>query len=66
MNLENALVRYIGYGNNIKLVERDTVLHEGPFINAIIGPRRAGKTSLMLLHKKKDRNPRKQQDLHKL
>jgi hypothetical protein len=57
MNLENALVRYVGYGNSIDLVERDTILHEGNFINAIIGPRRAGKTSLMLLHKKKIETP---------
>jgi predicted AAA+ superfamily ATPase len=52
MNLENALVRYMGYGKNIKLVKRNIVLHEGNFINAIIGPRRSGKTSLMLLYKK--------------
>jgi predicted AAA+ superfamily ATPase len=50
--LENALVRYMGYGKNIKLVERDIALPEGNFINAIIGPRRSGKTSLMLLYKK--------------
>ena len=52
MNLENALIRYRGYGNNIALVNRDVILHEGNFINAIIGPRRSGKTSLMLLYKK--------------
>jgi len=52
MNLENALTRYRGYGNNIELVNRDVLLHEGNFINAIIGPRRSGKTSLMLLYKK--------------
>ena len=52
MNLENALVRYAGYGKNFELVKRDIVLHEGNFINAIIGPRRSGKTSLMLLYKK--------------
>ncbi len=57
MNLENALVRYVGYGNSIDLIERDTILHEGNFINAIIGPRRAGKTSLMLLQKKKIETP---------
>jgi uncharacterized protein len=52
MNLENALVRYVGYGKNITLVNRDVLLHEGNFINSIIGPRRSGKTSLMLLYKK--------------
>ena len=52
MNLENALVRYVGYGKNITLVNRDVFLHEGNFINSIIGPRRSGKTSLMLLYKK--------------
>ena len=52
MNLENALVRYVGYGENISLVNRDVTLHEGNFINSIIGPRRSGKTSLMLLYKK--------------
>ena len=45
-------MRYVGYGKNIELVKRDVVLHEGSFINAIIGPRRSGKTSLMLLYKK--------------
>ena len=52
MNLENALARYVGYGKNITLVNRDVILHEGNFINSIIGPRRSGKTSLMLLYKK--------------
>ena len=52
MNLENALVRYLRYGDNINLVKRNVVLREGNFINAIIGPRRSGKTSLMLLYKK--------------
>ena len=52
MNLENALVRYVDYGKNLELVKRDVVLHEGNFINVIIGPRRSGKTSLMLLYKK--------------
>lgn len=53
MNLENALVRYVGYGKNVDLVDRDVVLHEGNFINAIVGPRRSGKTSLMLLYMNK-------------
>jgi len=52
MNLENALVRYIGYGQNVNLVNRDRILYDGNFINAIVGPRRSGKTSLMLLHMK--------------
>lgn len=51
-NLENALARYIDYASNIDLVSRDIVLQEGNFINSIIGPRRSGKTSLMLLHMK--------------
>jgi len=51
-NLENALVRYVDYSKNIELVARDVILREGNFINAIIGPRRSGKTSLMLLYMK--------------
>jgi predicted AAA+ superfamily ATPase len=50
MNLERAIVRYLGYGKNFELVDRDFVLREGNFINALIGPRRSGKTSLMLLY----------------
>jgi Predicted ATPase (AAA+ superfamily) len=53
LNLENALVRYKQYGNKLVLIPRNVALPEGNFINAIIGPRRAGKTSLMLLYKKK-------------
>jgi len=52
LNIENALIRYVGYGKNITLIKRDVRLHEGNFINSIIGPRRAGKTSLMLMYKK--------------
>jgi predicted AAA+ superfamily ATPase len=52
MNIDNAISRYLNYGKNIKLVKRDVFLPEGNFINSIIGPRRAGKTSLMLLYKK--------------
>ena len=51
-NLENALVRYVDYSKNIELIARDVILREGNFINAIIGPRRSGKTSLMLLYMK--------------
>ena len=51
-NLENALARYVDYAKNIELVARDIILPEGNFINAIIGPRRSGKTSLMLLYMK--------------
>ncbi len=50
MNLENALVRYKGYDKTMGLVGRDIKLRDGNFINAIVGPRRAGKTSLMLLY----------------
>jgi len=52
MNLERALVRYVGFGKNVELVNRDIVLREGNFVNAVIGPRRSGKTSLMLLYMK--------------
>lgn len=57
MNIDNAIIRYLNYGKSIKLVERDVLLREGNFINSIIGPRRAGKTSLMLLYKKKLTTP---------
>jgi len=57
MNIENALVRYIDYGSNIKLIERDVKLKEsGSFIKAFVGPRRAGKSSMMLLIMKKLRS----------
>ena len=52
MNLENALIRYMRYGKNLELMNRGVILHEGNFINAIIGPRRSGKTSIMLLYKR--------------
>ncbi|XES76314.1 MAG: ATP-binding protein [Candidatus Bathyarchaeia archaeon] len=52
MNLENALIRYRDYSKTVELIKRDVTLHEGNFINAIVGPRRAGKTSLMLLYMK--------------
>jgi hypothetical protein len=51
-NLENALARYVDYAKSIELVARDVILREGNFINAIVGPRRSGKTSLMLLYMK--------------
>jgi uncharacterized protein len=52
MNPERALTRYVDYSNNINLIARDITLPEGSFIKAIIGPRRSGKTSLMLLYMK--------------
>ena len=52
MNIENALTRYVDYARNLELIKRDITLREGNFINAIIGPRRCGKTSLMLLYMK--------------
>ena len=52
MNIETALTRYVDYANKIELITRDVALGEGNFINAIIGPRRSGKTSLMLLYMK--------------
>ena len=52
MNIEAALTRYVDYANKIELIKRDVALREGNFINSIIGPRRSGKTSLMLLYMK--------------
>ncbi len=52
MNIETALTRYVDYPKTIELIERDIVLRNGNFINAVIGPRRSGKTSLMLLYMK--------------
>lgn len=51
MGIENAIIRYKDYGRRMRLTERHISMHKGNFINAVIGPRRAGKTSLMLLHK---------------
>ena len=53
MNIDNAIARYKGYGRELTLIERDIGLPKGNFMNAIIGPRRAGKTFLMLLCKNK-------------
>lgn len=50
MNIENALARYIDYGSGLKLIERSIVINDsGNFIKALVGPRRAGKSSLMLI-----------------
>lgn len=50
MNIENALARYIGYGSGLKLMERDVRINDtGNFIKALVGPRRAGKSSMMLI-----------------
>ena len=51
MDIYNALLRYKGYGSGLNMVKREIPLPEGNFINSIIGPRRAGKTFLMLLYK---------------
>ncbi|MGD0805426.1 MAG: ATP-binding protein [Candidatus Bathyarchaeia archaeon] len=51
-NLEAALSSYVDYAKDIELVPRDITIPEVNFINAIIGPRRSGKTSLMLLFMK--------------
>lgn len=53
MNIENALARYVDYSKNVELIERDISLPEVNFVNSVIGPRRSGKTSLMLIHMKK-------------
>jgi hypothetical protein len=52
INLEAALSNYVGYAEGAELVPREITLREENFINAIIGPRRSGKTSLMLLYMK--------------
>jgi predicted AAA+ superfamily ATPase len=52
VNLEIALSNYVDYAKGIELVPRDITVREVNFINAIIGPRRSGKTSLMLLFMK--------------
>ena len=53
MNIDNAIIRYVNYGDDLILLDRETKLKSSDsFINAIIGPRRVGKTSLMLLYKK--------------
>ena len=52
VNLETALSNYVDYAKGIELVPRDITIREVNFINAIIGPRRSGKTSLMLLFMK--------------
>lgn len=49
MNIENAVIRYLGYAKNIALIKRDILVNHNPsFITAIIGPRRAGKTLFMI------------------
>ncbi|MEM3671364.1 MAG: ATP-binding protein [Thermoprotei archaeon] len=52
MDIYNALIRYRGYGAGLNIMEREITLPEGDFINSVIGPRRAGKTFLMLFYKK--------------
>ena len=52
VNLETALSNYVDYAKDTELVPRDITIREVNFINAIIGPRRSGKTSLMLLFMK--------------
>ncbi|MGC8496272.1 MAG: ATP-binding protein, partial [Candidatus Micrarchaeia archaeon] len=50
MNIENALARYIDYGSKIELIERDIPVSDNSnFIKALVGPRRAGKSSMMLI-----------------
>ncbi len=51
MNVDNAIARYKGYGKGLVLLARDIEMPKGNFINSIIGPRRAGKTFLMLFYK---------------
>ncbi len=51
MDIENAISRYKGYGTGINIIDRSIQMHKGNFINAIIGPRRAGKTFFMLQYK---------------
>jgi predicted AAA+ superfamily ATPase len=50
MNIENALARYIDYGSKIELIERDIPVSDNSnFIKVLVGPRRAGKSSMMLI-----------------
>ena len=50
INIENALARYINYGSSLKLIERSIKInYSGNFIKALVGPRRAGKSSMMLI-----------------
>jgi len=50
MNIENALARYIDYGSGLKLIKRGIKINDsGNFIKALVGPRRAGKSSMMLI-----------------
>ncbi len=53
MNIDNAVGRYVGYGKETELLERDTALKDTNFISAIVGPRRAGKSSIMILYMQK-------------
>ena len=53
MNIENAILRYKDYGKNVKLIDRDVNLSTANFINSLIGPRRAGKSSIMLIYMNK-------------
>jgi len=48
MNIDAALVRYVGASAPRGTVKREIALPDGRFISAIIGPRRAGKTTFML------------------
>ncbi len=51
MNIDNAIVRYRDYGKKLNIIARQVPSIKGNFISAIIGPRRAGKTYLMLQQK---------------
>ena len=53
MNIENAILRYKDYGKKVKLIDRDVNLSKANFINSLIGPRRAGKSSIMLIYMNK-------------
>ncbi len=53
MNIDNAIIRYMGYSKTADLIARNIPIEEANFIDAIIGPRRAGKTSLMMLYMNK-------------
>ncbi|MDG6950087.1 MAG: ATP-binding protein [Nitrososphaerota archaeon] len=48
MNIQSALVRYMGIQPPEGMVEREIRVEPGEFIASIIGPRRAGKTTFML------------------
>jgi predicted AAA+ superfamily ATPase len=50
MDINAAIAKYKGYGASMQLVERDAKIPKTNLIVAVTGPRRAGKSSLMIMH----------------